>query len=99
MSLCDALKLEDIHLDIVKSNPRNPFEYSVPIDKFSQGWRWGVKLIDPMESWCLRRKAVLLNLEQGSYNIPPYWSELKLFYMLLLSLIILIIPPIFCLDW
>lgn len=50
MSLCDALKLEDIHLDIVKSNPRNPFEYTLPIDKFSQGWRWGVKLIDPMES-------------------------------------------------
>ena len=26
MSLCDALKLEDIHLDIVKPYPRNPFE-------------------------------------------------------------------------
>ena len=82
-----------------KPNPRNPFEYSVPLDKFSQGWGWGVKLIEPMESWRLRRKAVFLNLEQGSYNIPPYRLELKLFYTLLLWPIILTIPPIFCQDW
>ena len=49
-SLCDALELEYICLDLFKTNPRNPFVYSVLTGNLSQGgvnrlqtpWKAGV---------------------------------------------------------
>lgn len=87
-SLCDALELEYIRLDLFKTNPRIPFVYSVLTGNLSQGGltdsRPHGKLVSEKVSCCSQSGRVAL------LHTRP--SELKLFYMFILSPSILTIP-------
>ena len=71
MSLCDALKLEDIHLDIVKPYPRNPFEMVAQMVKrlptMQETWVQSLGQEDPLE------KEMATHSSSLAWKIP--WTE------------------------
>lgn len=87
-SLCDALESEYIRLDLFKTNPRNPFVYSVLTGNLSQGG-----LIDSRPHGKLGSEKVSCCSQSGRVALlHTRPSELKLFYTFILSPSILTIP-------